>query len=170
MSEIDINNIILWNSFKEKLMAKIDNSDPFQVDLAFEYRGSTGNIYTFSSNDDIYVSDILIDRDGYLIFCVPVGTSNKWFCLNDADCISNYLGTLAEIAHGSFSEASKEVRPEDAIPINIKGFLKWLGDSNKTDFKKLIEILNNSSEHIKKQLQLEKDKKSFEGIEDFGIF
>lgn len=169
MSVIDINKIVLWNSFKSKLIEKIENTTPFEVDLAFDYKDTAGRIHSFSSNDDIFITDVIFDKDANLIFNIPSGSSYKPFGWGYADSIAHKeLGSLLDVMKDCYESARKEIDGRDYAE-TLSEYLEDIKESRK-DRSKLIDILNNSSEHIKKQIEAEKDRKSFSNIGEFGIF
>ena len=168
----DLEKVIVWNYFKEKFLVSLDDIPPFEVDLSFEYKEVNGQVVSYSSGDEIYFCDIKLTSEGHFRLEVPYGTHSRFFSLSDADSISHpTIGNLEDYLNECYSEALGKASKDGEttkLPVSLKDFVSDL--QKRKDKREVVNVLNNSSEHIKKTVEAEKNKAAFQTIDEFGMF
>jgi hypothetical protein len=160
----DLNKVVLWNNFKMKVLAALDEAPPFEVDLAFEYKNSMGTVVTFTSGDVFCISDLKFSGNSELCFEIPFGAESRFVRLDYADSISNEeLGPLDVFIDKMYAETVDDMTDAKGLPDNILAFADSIAPSEINSF-------NNSADWIKQTIEKDKDKKSFETMDKFGMF
>ena len=168
---IDINQIIIWDKFKTKFLSSLDDVEPFEVDLSFEDKHpTTGIVNTYSSGDELFFCDIKLNSDFIPLLEIPFGANSRFLKPEYFDLISNKtLGFLDFHIEKCYTPIYDELPDKNKIAENLYSFCATLAEKEK-DKTKILNILNNSSEYLRKNAQEEKDKKSLQKISDLGLF
>lgn len=161
----DINKIVIWNKFKERTLTTLDESKPFEVDLAFEYKDNGGHIISYSSGEHLFIRDIKFSLKPELCFEIPNGAESRFIPLPFADSVSSEeLGPLDEWIEKVYLEVLDEYPDiKEQLPATLKLLVGSITSEEVNSF-------NNSADWIKQTIDAERDRKSFETIDKFGMF
>lgn len=167
--EIDLNKIMLWDGFKTNFVSYLENNDPFEVDLSFEYRDRSG-VFSFPSGQSLFVSDLTIAANGIVHLKIPFGAEFKFVPISYADNISNpsTQKQLDNVLEDCYSEFIQSLEDKKGVPTTFWDFIESL--TKDKSIGKLYSVLNNSTEYLAQHRQAMIDAQSFRDIGEFGLF